>query len=198
MKVKNGSQVQVHYRGTLSDGTEFDNSHNRGWPLSFQVGSGQMISGFDTACVGMAKGQVKTVTLAPTEAYGDRNPEALQPVPREAFGPDFNFEVGAAVQGNGPRGPFLAKIHALEEKEVVLDLNHPLAGENLQFEIEVVSIDAEEETPGGPIGTSKTTSATGWNESMKKSELFSIAKQNGLAVNTKSTKAQLIEALQTI
>lgn len=198
MRVKNGSQVQVHYRGTLSDGTEFDNSHNRGWPLSFQVGSGQMISGFDTACVGMTKGQVKTVTLAPTEAYGDRNPKALQQVPRAAFGPDFEFEVGAAVQGTGPQGPFLAKIHAVEEEEIVLDLNHPLAGEKLQFEIEVVSVDEQTPPSAGETGAFQATHKAGWNESMKKNELFSIAKQNGLAVNTKSTKAQLIEALKTI
>ena len=194
MRVKNGSRVQVHYKGTLSDGTEFDNSYNRGWPLSFQVGSGQMIGGFDNACVGMAKGQVKTVTLSPGEAYGERNPDALQPVPKEAFGPDFHFEIGAAVQGNGPRGPFLAKIHALEEEKVVLDLNHPLAGEDLQFEIEVVGID-EKLSPGA---SAVTSNATVWSESMKKVELLEVAKQHNLPVNSKSTKANIIEALKTL
>ena len=201
MKAKNGSMVQVHYRGTLSDGTEFDNSHNRGWPLSFKVGSGQMIAGFDNACVGMTKGQVKTITLSPSEAYGDRNPTALQPVPKAAFGPDFDFEIGAAVQGNGPRGPFLAKIHALEEDKVVLDLNHPLAGQSLQFEIEMVAIN-EKTTP--PPGQQRAQPVSGhwgpkdWDESMKKAELLEVAKQHNLSVNSRTTKAQLIEALNTL
>jgi FKBP-type peptidyl-prolyl cis-trans isomerase 2 len=195
MKVKNGSHVQVHYKGILSDGTEFDNSHNRGWPLSFEVGSGQMINGFDTACVGMSKGQKKTVNISPADAYGERNPDALQPVPKAAFGPDFDFEVGAAVQGNGPRGPFLAKIHALEEEEVVLDLNHPLAGEKLQFEIEMVGID-EAPPPRTSIESAVDTATPTWNKSMKKSELYQIAKQRGISANSKTTKAQLIAALQ--
>ena len=196
MKVKNGSQVSVHYRGTLSDGTEFDSSRNRGWPLSFQVGSGQMISGFDSACLGMQKGEVKTVQLTPSEAYGERNPQALQPVPKSAFGANFNFEIGAAVQGNGPRGPFLAKIHSLEEEDVVLDLNHPLAGENLQFEIEMVSVDERINDPQ----TEELTEANQelWNESMKKAELYNIAKENGLKVTTRTTKENLIKALRTL
>lgn len=197
MKVKNGSQVQVHYRGTLSDGTEFDNSHNRGWPLSFQVGSGQMIRGFDSACLGMQKGEVKTVTLPPAEAYGERNPSMLQPVPRTAFGPNFHFEVGAAVQGNGPRGPFLAKIHALEEEDIVLDLNHPLAGEKLQFEIEMVAVDEQGVAPS-TTETATTTESVQWNASMKKAELFEIAKSHGLKVTTKTTKENLIKALETL
>ena len=147
MKVANGTNVKVHYRGTLSDGTEFDNSKVRGQTLDFEVGSPQMIRGFNDAIVGMTEGQTKSVTLTPETAYGERDPDALQEVPKAAFSPDFNFELGGTIQGNGPRGPFLAKIHALEEESVVLDLNHPLAGEDLNFEIELVSIEgAETET----------------------------------------------------
>jgi FKBP-type peptidyl-prolyl cis-trans isomerase 2 len=162
MKVENGQYVQVHYKGTLSDGTEFDNSRNRKQPLSFKVGSGRMISGFSDAVVGMTEGQVKTVTLKPVDAYGERNPKALQSVPKKAFGPDFEFEVGAAVQGNGPRGPFLAKIFALEEEKVVLDLNHPLAGEELNFEIELVTANAappRAPAPGPPVPTKESSQA---------------------------------------
>jgi len=160
MKVENGQYVQVHYRGTLSDGTEFDNSRRRKQPLSFRVGSGRMISGFNDAVVGMTEGQVKTVTLKPTDAYGDRNPKALQSVPKKAFGPDFEFEVGSAVQGNGPRGPFLAKIHALEEEKVVLDLNHPLAGEKLNFEIELITVKSEAPAPTPPTPEQKSEASS--------------------------------------
>jgi len=141
MQAKDGSMVNVHYKGTLRDGTEFDNSHVRGQTLSFQLGSGRMIRGFNDAVVGMTIGQTKKVTLSPLEAYGPRIPEAQQIVPREAFKNVDNFEIGAMVQGNGPGGTFLAKIIELQEESVVLDLNHPLAGEDLTFEIELVSID---------------------------------------------------------
>jgi len=179
MKVESGHTVKVHYKGTLSDGTEFDNSHERGQPIGFEVGSGLMIPGFNDAVVGMAEGQVKTVTLKPEAAYGTRDPGAFQAVPKDAFGEDFVFELGGTIQGNGPAGPFLAKIHAVEQDEVILDMNHPLAGEDLTFEIEVVSIDSDEE----------------WNPSMKKPQLLEVARARGLSVNTRSTKAQLIQAL---
>jgi len=141
MKVTSGHNVSVHYVGTLTDGTEFDNSRNRGTAVSFEIGSGRMISGFNDAVVGMTVGETKKVTLAPEQAYGTRNESALQNVPREAFSEDFNFEIGGMIQGNGPRGPFLAKIHEVSEQEIILDMNHPLAGEELNFEIELVSVE---------------------------------------------------------
>jgi peptidylprolyl isomerase len=141
MQAKNGSMVNVHYKGTLKDGTEFDNSHKRGQTLSFQIGSGRMIRGFNDAVVGMDIGQTKNITLSPLEAYGERIEEAQQVVPRGAFRDVDNMEVGGMVQGNGPNGPFLAKIKDLQEESVTLDLNHPLAGEELNFEIELVSVD---------------------------------------------------------
>lgn len=187
MKVTTGHNIKVHYRGTLTDGTEFDNSRVRGQALDFEVGSGRMIRGFNDAVLGMTPGDTKEVTLTPDVAYGNRNPEALQAVPKEAFGPDFEFILGAMVQGNGPAGQFVAKIQALEEENVVLDMNHPLAGEQLNFEIELLSND----------GTEDTTTTTEWNASMKKNELLEIARTRGLNVNTKSTKSQIIEALNS-
>ncbi|MGA0245401.1 MAG: FKBP-type peptidyl-prolyl cis-trans isomerase [Schleiferiaceae bacterium] len=141
MKAINGHNVSVHYVGTLTDGTEFDNSRTRGQAVSFEIGSGRMISGFNDAVVGMTVGETKKVTLAPEQAYGARNENALQNVPRDAFSEDFNFEVGGMIQGNGPRGPFLAKIHEVGEQEIILDMNHPLAGQELNFEIELVSVE---------------------------------------------------------
>lgn len=148
MQVQNGNTVDVHYVGTLNDGTEFDNSRTRGQTLNFTVGSGQMISGFNDAVVGMAPGETKTVTLSPEQAYGPRNPEATTVVPKEAFGADFPFEIGGMIQGNGPSGPFLAKIEAVTDTEVTLDLNHPLAGKELNFEIELVSVGDSESEEG--------------------------------------------------
>lgn len=83
--VKNGQKVSVHYVGTLDDGTEFDNSRSRGDVISFEVGSGQLISGFDSALPGMVVGEVKSVSLTPEEAYGDVNPEAIETVPKNVF-----------------------------------------------------------------------------------------------------------------
>ena len=141
MKAINGHNVSVHYVGTLTDGTEFDNSRARGQTVSFEIGSGRMISGFNDAVVGMTVGETKKVTLAPEQAYGVRNENALQNVPRDAFSEDFNFEIGGMIQGNGPRGPFLAKIHEVGDQEIILDMNHPLAGQELNFEIELVSVE---------------------------------------------------------
>ena len=184
MQVKNGNTVSVHYKGTLNDGTVFDESRPRGDTLNFTIGSGKMIRGFNDAVVGMATGETKNVTLSPEQAYGSHNPEALQLVPKQAFGEDFVFELGGMIQGNGPQGTFLAKVQEVQEENVILDMNHPLAGQALSFEIELVSVEA-----------STTATEATWSPTMKKVELLGIAKALGLPVNTKSTKAQIINAL---
>ena len=143
--VEVGNNVKVHYVGTLVDGTEFDNSRARGQGLRLVVGSPTVLKGFDEAMVGMTEGETKEVILTAEEAYGARNPEALQTVPKEAFGEDFEFVIGETVQGNGPYGPFLATIQELLDSEIVLDMNHPLAGETLKFQIEVLEIATGEE-----------------------------------------------------
>ena len=133
MKAINGHNVSVHYRGTLNDGTEFDNSRSRGQPINFTLGSGKMIPGFNDAVVGMTVGETKTFTISPESAYGFRNEEAVQTVPRAAFGEDFPFEVGGVVQGNGPQGPFLAKIRELQEQDVVVILITRLLAKNFNL-----------------------------------------------------------------
>jgi FKBP-type peptidyl-prolyl cis-trans isomerase 2 len=141
MKVKNGFNVKVHYKGTLSDGTEFDNSKLRGETLDFEVGTPGLIKGFNEAVVGMTKGETKTFSLAAAEAYGQVISEAFQNVPKTQFDDDFIFEVGGAVMGQGPQGPFRATIHEIEDESVVLDFNHPLAGKDLTFQVEVVEVE---------------------------------------------------------
>jgi len=141
MKVKNGDSVKVHYVGTLNDGNEFDNSYKRGSTLDFQVGGGQMIKGFDDALVEMEVGQKKTVNLKPEEAYGPRREEAITAVAKENFPPDFVAKEGEMVQGRTESGqPINALIIEVQENDVILDMNHPLAGEELNFEIELVEI----------------------------------------------------------
>jgi len=141
MKVKNGDSVKVHYIGTLNDGNEFDNSYKRGSTLDFQVGGGQMIKGFDEALVEMEVGEKKTINLKPEQAYGPRREEAIMSVSKNNFPPDFQANEGEMVQGRTETGqPINALIIEVQESDVILDMNHPLAGEELNFEIELVEI----------------------------------------------------------
>ena len=130
-----GDNVAVHYRGTLDDGTEFDSSEGRD-PLSFVVGSGQVIAGFDDAVRGLSVGDSRTVRIEPEDAYGEYTEEAVIDFPADSA-PD-GLQVGDAVTlGNGGRGPVLE----ITDEFVKIDANHPLAGEALTFEIELVSIE---------------------------------------------------------
>lgn len=183
MIVENGHNVSVHYRGTFEDGNEFDNSRVRGTTLDFTVGAGEMIQGFNDELIGMSSGETKTFTLDAENAYGPRNVDAVQEVPRSSFEPGFEFIQGEIIRGQTPEGPFVAKIVSVNDDHVVLDFNHPLAGRDLTFEVELVSINSEE------------IQMANWTPSMKKAELLEIAKSQGLNVNTRSTKAQIIEAL---
>lgn len=141
MKVKNGDSVKVHYVGTLNDGNEFDNSYKRGSTLDFQVGGGQMIKGFDNALVEMSVGDKKKINIKSDEAYGPRREEAIMVVSKENFPPDFVAKEGEMVQGQTENGqPITALVLEVQEKDVILDMNHPLAGEELNFEIELVEI----------------------------------------------------------
>lgn len=129
-----GDTVSVHYRGTLDDGTEFDSSAGRD-PLQFVVGSGQVISGFDDAVRGLAVGESVTVRIPPEEAYGPRSDEAIIEVPADQA-PE-GLQPGDQVQlATGGR----ATVLEVRDDAVVIDANHPLAGEALTFEIELVSI----------------------------------------------------------
>ena len=138
---KTGNIVSVHYQGTFDDGSVFDSSHQRGEPMTFEIGSGQLISGFDSALPGMTVGEVKTVSLTPEQGYGTRNEEAIQEVPKTAFPNDFEFTEGQQVVAQNPDGSsFQAVLGAVNEQTVMVDMNHPMAGKNLNFEIELVNI----------------------------------------------------------
>lgn len=141
MAVKKGDTIKVHYTGTLTDGTEFDSSHKRNEPLQFNAGEGQMIPGFDKEVLGMEEGDTKTFTISATEAYGEVNEEAVMSVPKTNFPTDFDFVEGQMVQVQTQQGQQLTPtISEVQDTNVVLDFNHPLAGKDLTFDIELVQI----------------------------------------------------------
>jgi peptidylprolyl isomerase len=143
MAPSTGDTVRVHYRGTLSDGSEFDSSAGRE-PLEFVAGAGQVIPGFDAAVLELALGEKTTVTIPADEAYGAHDPEGLRTFPLSAF--PSTPEVGWAVELGGPNGERIpATIMEVNEDEVTLDFNHPLAGQDLTFELELVDVVSEAE-----------------------------------------------------
>lgn len=138
--LKSGDTVAIYYTGTLLDGSIFDSSDGRE-PLEFEVGSGMIIPGLDNAMPGMEVGEKKIVKIACADAYGPLNPEMRQAVPREGIPADIPLEVGTQLQMQTPDGQAMpVMVVEVNEATVMLDANHPLAGKDLQFDIEVVSI----------------------------------------------------------
>jgi len=139
-QVKAGDTVKVHYHGRLTDGTTFDSSEGRE-PLEFKVGSGQVIKGFDDGVTGMEVGQKKTINIPADEAYGAKNEEMVVNFPRANFPEDLNPEVGMQLNMTNGSGQVIPVIIVeVGEEEVILDANHPLAGQELVFDLELVSI----------------------------------------------------------
>ncbi|PLY00148.1 MAG: peptidylprolyl isomerase [Desulfuromonas sp.] len=139
-KVKNDDKVKVHYTGTLEDGTVFDSSRERE-PLEFTVGGGEMIKGFDSAVVGMEVGESKKFTIEAADAYGERRDEMVFQVERSQLPEGMEPEVGQHLQTEAEGGhPVILEIVAIEDANVTLDGNHPLAGKDLNFDIEVMGI----------------------------------------------------------
>ena len=150
-KVKNGNTISMHYVGTFDDGVEFDSSHTRNEPISVVVGSGQLIKGLDKALVGMKVGDTKTVNVKPAEGYGDYNEEAIAELPKDTFPADIqeNLQVGMVlplILKENPGQPFPAKAKEIKDESIVFDLNHPLAGKAVNFDVEIMDIEAEAAT----------------------------------------------------
>jgi FKBP-type peptidyl-prolyl cis-trans isomerase 2 len=140
-QAKPGTTVSIHYTGTLDDGTTFDSSDGRD-PLTFQMGEGQIIPGLESALSGMSVGEEKTVTIPSDQAYGPLNPQAVQQVPREAVPADIPLDLGTQLQVQTPDGRALpVVVTEVTDEQVTLDANHPLAGKDLTFAVEVVSVD---------------------------------------------------------
>jgi FKBP-type peptidyl-prolyl cis-trans isomerase 2 len=140
-QVQNGDKVKVHYHGTLRNGETFDSSKGRE-PLEFTVGSGQVIKGFDEGVKGMKVGDKKTVEIAVKDAYGEKQQEMMIEFPKDQFPADMNPEVGMQLMmSNGSGQNFPVTVAEIREGSVVLDANHPLAGQDLIFDLELVSIE---------------------------------------------------------
>ena len=141
-EAKAGDTVRMNYTGTLNNGETFDSSEGRD-PLEFVVGSGQIIAGLDAAIAGMTVGDKKDVNVPCAQAYGDVNADARQVVPREQIPAEIPLEVGTQLQMQTPQGQVVpVTVAEVGETEVTLDANHPLAGQDLNFAIEIVGIDA--------------------------------------------------------
>lgn len=139
-QVKKGDTVKVHYHGKLTNGTTFDSSEGRE-PLEFEVGSGMVIPGFDEGVTGMVIGDKKTIHIPADQAYGQKEEHMIMEFPRDRFPADMVPEVGMQLNmSNGSGQNFPVVITEVRETAVVLDANHPLAGEDLIFDLELVSI----------------------------------------------------------
>jgi peptidylprolyl isomerase len=139
-QAKKGDKVKVHYHGRLSSGETFDSSEGRE-PLEFEVGSGMVIKGFDDGVTGMQVGEKKTVNIPAEHAYGEKNQEMIIEYPKDQFPSHIDLKVGEELVMSSASGQqFRVKIAEIKDDVVLLDANHPLAGEELIFDIELVEI----------------------------------------------------------
>lgn len=138
INLKNGDKVKLHYTGTLNDGNVFDSSEGK-QPLEFTIGNGEVILGFENNIKGMELNQEKTFKIKPEDAYGEVNSQLILSVPREKFPPEV--QEGGTLILKGPNGERLpAVVKEVKDDIVVIDLNHPLAGKELTFKVNIVAI----------------------------------------------------------
>ena len=140
MPVKNGDTVSIHYIGTYADGTEFDRSRP-GSPLRFKSGAGQVIPGFDKSVIGRECGDRFTVTIPAAEAYGEHQPQLLFPIPAERVPANIKPEIGLHLHVTTDQGELEVVVCEINEKNIILDANHPMAGKDLTFDIEILAIE---------------------------------------------------------
>lgn len=139
-EVKVGDKVKVHYTGRLNDGTEFDSSKDRE-PLEFEVGSQQVIPGFENSVIGLKAGESVTVNIPADEAYGPRIDEMVIQIDKDKLPHDFNPELGQEFQLPQENGQnVIVSVTDITETQIELDANHPLAGKDLTFDIQLVEI----------------------------------------------------------
>ena len=137
-KVKKGDTVKIHYTGKLTDGKIFDSSRSRE-PLEFEVGKGMIIPGLEEAVEGMEVGEKKEVTLKPKEAYGQRDENLIVEVPRDKLPEDLDPKKGMPLRVKNPQGRDMqVTVADVADENIKIDANHPLAGQDLEFEVEVI------------------------------------------------------------
>jgi len=137
--IEAGKTVKVHYKGTLNDGTVFDSSEGRD-PIEFEMGAGNVIPGFETAVGGMEIEETKSVTIPCAEAYGDVNDDMVGMVPRNSLPDEIEPEVGMVLSMQSPDGEMPVRIVEMDQENLTLDANHPLAGQDLTFELTLVEV----------------------------------------------------------
>ena len=141
MKVEKGNKIKVEYEGKFEDGNVFDSSESHGHPLEFEVGAGMVVPGFDNAVIGMMLDEEKEIRIEPKDAYGEVNPEAFRKVSKEQLPTEAEIKPGMMLGVQLPNGQQMpVKVSEVDDKELTLDLNHPLAGKVLLFKIKVVEI----------------------------------------------------------
>ncbi len=139
-EAKKGDKVKVHYTGRLNDGSEFDSSKDRD-PLEFEIGSQQVIPGFENAVLGLKTGESVTVNIPSDDAYGPRVDEMVLKIEKEKLPPDFNPELGQQFQLPQQNGQnVVVTVTGITDTQIELDANHPLAGKDLTFDIQLVEI----------------------------------------------------------
>jgi len=139
-KAKSGDKVKVHYHGRLADGESFDSSSGKK-PLEFEVGSGKVIKGFDEGVSGMKVGEKKTINIPVEEAYGPKKEEMIIQYPKKQLPEDMKIETGMALMMSNSTGQqFQVKVTEIKDDMIILDANHPLAGKDLIFDIELIEI----------------------------------------------------------
>ena len=147
-EIKHGDTISVNYTGTLESGEVFDSSEGNP-PLKFTVGAGQLIKGFDDTVVGMKKGDKKNVTITPENAYGERRDDHVVDFPRANIPEDMEMKVGTVVQLSDESGrAFPAVVTEINNDAVKMDVNHPLAGKTLIFDVEIAETGLESDIPG--------------------------------------------------
>jgi peptidylprolyl isomerase len=137
--IEAGKTVKVHYKGTLDDGSVFDSSESRD-PIEFEMGSGSLIPGFEAAVAEMEIDETRSVTIPSAEAYGDVNEDMVGEIPRTNLPEDIEPEVGMVLSMQAPDGEMPVRVVAVDEGNLTLDANHPLAGQNLTFELTLIEV----------------------------------------------------------
>lgn len=147
MKAEKNSKVKVHYTGTLDDGTTFDSSEGKE-PIEFVVGQNKVIPGFENSVEGMEEGEEKQFKLTPDQAYGDRNEQLVQEVQKSQLPEDMEVKEGQMLMLKAPNGQNLpAKVVEDKGETFMLDINHPLAGQNLNFKVKLDSVVEQQAQP---------------------------------------------------
>lgn len=141
MAIKNKDIVVIDYEGKLENGEVFDSSKQHGQPLEFEVGSQKVIKGFENAVIGMEKGEKKEFEISPEEAYGQPNPELIKEIPKSSLPEGQEPVVGSVLIASSPDGrQFPVKVTEVKDDSLIIDMNHPLAGKKLIFNIEIKDI----------------------------------------------------------